>query len=122
MNAGLNDCRLDGPWEILRNSQPIVTFRIQLKVWSEAMRLAAICLVALAFSSVAAFSQERDTSLMSPGGAPTAIAWPAPIGHRQPKMSDLHPDVAHREMQPGEPSSGPDQRNLNSRLTICRGC
>jgi hypothetical protein len=86
------------------------------------MRHAATCLVALAFSSVAAFSQQRATSPVSPGGAPTAIAWPAPVGHRQPKMSDLPPDVAHREMQPGEPSNRPDQRDLNSRLTICRGC
>jgi hypothetical protein len=86
------------------------------------MRLTAICLVALAFSSVVAFSQERTTSPASPGGEPTATVWPAPVGHRQPKMSDLPPDVAHREMQPGEPSNRPNQRDLNSGLTICRGC
>jgi hypothetical protein len=58
------------------------------------MRLTAICLVALAFSSVTAFSQEGTTSPASPGGEPPATVWPAPVGHRQPKMSDLPPDVA----------------------------
>jgi hypothetical protein len=86
------------------------------------MRLIAICLAALAFSGGAAFSQEGTTSPASAGGAPTATAWPAPVGHRQPKMSDLPPDVAHQEMQLGRPPSGPNQRDLNSRLTICRGC
>jgi hypothetical protein len=86
------------------------------------MRLTAICLAALAFSSGAAFSQEGATSPASPGSAPTATAWPAPVGHRQPKMSDLPPEVARREMQPGEPSNGRNRRDLGSRLTICRCC
>jgi hypothetical protein len=82
------------------------------------MRLTAICLVALSFSSVAAFSQDGTTSSASTG----ATAWPAPVGHRQPKMSDLPPEVARRETQPPEPSNPPDQHHLDSRLTICRGC
>jgi hypothetical protein len=30
---------------------------------------------------------------------------PAPVGHRQPTIRDLPPDVAHKEEQPGEASS-----------------
>jgi hypothetical protein len=96
------------------------------------MRSVAICLAALAFSGGCASSQENInslpspqqdiTSLPSPERAPTAAAWPAPVGHRQPKMSDLPPDLARREMQPGEQSDRPTQRDLDSRLTICRGC
>jgi hypothetical protein len=86
------------------------------------MRLTAICVAALAFSGNAASSQEATTISASPERTITATAWPAPVGHRQPKMSDLPPDVAHREMQPGVPPDEPKQRNLNSRLTICRGC
>jgi hypothetical protein len=82
----------------------------------------AICVAALAFSGSAASAQEGTTTLASPERTPTATAWPAPVGHRQPKMSDLPPDVAHREMQPGAPPNEPKQRDLNSRLTICRGC
>jgi hypothetical protein len=86
------------------------------------MRLMAICVAALVFSGNAASSQEATTTSASPERTLTATAWPAPVGHRQPKMSDLPPDVAHREMQPGVPPNEPKQRKLNSRLTICRGC
>jgi hypothetical protein len=44
------------------------------------------------------------------------------VGHRQPKMTGLPPDVADREMQPGVPTNGPNQHDLDSRLMICRGC
>jgi hypothetical protein len=85
------------------------------------MRLTTICVAALAFSASAAFSQE-GTTLVSPERTPTATAQPAPVGHRQPKMTDLPPDVADREMRPGVPTNGPNQRDPDSRLTICRGC
>jgi hypothetical protein len=86
------------------------------------MRLTAICVAALAFSASAAFSQEGTTPLVSPERTPTATALPAPVGHRQPKMTDLPPDVADREVQPGVPTKGPNRHDLDSRLTICRGC
>jgi hypothetical protein len=85
------------------------------------MRLTAICVAALALSASAASSQE-GTALVSPERTPTATSRLAPVGHRQPRMTDLPPDVADREMQPGVPTSGTNQRDLDSRLTICRGC
>jgi hypothetical protein len=60
----------------------------------------------------------------------SAVAQQAPIGHRQPKMSDLPPDLARRER-----SSQPEQReqqpqsqtqqngtSIDQGLRICRGC
>jgi hypothetical protein len=85
------------------------------------MRLSAICVAALAFSASAAFSQEGTASVPQER-TPTATIRLAPVGHRQPKMTDLPPEVADREMQPGAPMSGPSQHDLDSRLTICRGC
>jgi hypothetical protein len=52
---------------------------------------------------------------------PASTVWPAPVGHRQPRMNDLPPDVVHRETHPGEAVTG-QRRQLDSRLTICRGC
>ena len=52
----------------------------------------------------------------------------APIGHRQPRMRDLPPDLAKRERsgQPAELNSGAQilegQRALDRDLTICRPC
>jgi hypothetical protein len=86
------------------------------------MRMTAICVAVLALSASAASSQE-GTPLVSPERTPTAITRSAPVGHRQPKMTDLPPDVAQREVQPEVPMTNtPNQRNLDSRLTICRGC
>jgi hypothetical protein len=57
----------------------------------------------------------------------------APLGHRQPKMRDLPPDVAHKE-QSGQPAEGGSEQTSgqqnrkdqspidNEGLRICRGC
>jgi hypothetical protein len=45
----------------------------------------------------------------------------APIGHRQPTMKDLPPDMARRQ-QTGEPPGPPVERDLDRQLRICRGC
>jgi hypothetical protein len=42
---------------------------------------------------------------------------PAPVGHRQPKQSDLPPAAVNRENQVG---SG--FRDLDDKLRICKGC
>jgi hypothetical protein len=87
------------------------------------MRLAAICLTALAIASNVAYSQDNNPMLPAPAQpTTTGTAWRAPVGHRQPTMSDLPPDVAQREMNPGGTTSEARQRASDSRLTICRGC
>jgi hypothetical protein len=83
------------------------------------MRLTAISLSAVAIFAEVALSQENPATPGPP--QPSSTAWPAPVGHRQPRMSDLPPDVAQRETQPGGTASG-QKSQPDSRLTICRGC
>lgn len=52
----------------------------------------------------------------------------APIGHRQPKLADLPPDLARREKldEPALPSDVDEESSRDSaidqQLRICRGC
>jgi hypothetical protein len=82
------------------------------------MKLAAISLSAIAIFADVALSQENPATSGSP--QPSSTAWPAPVGHRQPRMSDLPPDVVQRETQSGGTVSG-QKSQTDSRLTICRG-
>ena len=62
----------------------------------------------------------------------SAVAQQAPVGHRQPKMSDLPPDLARREQgslsqQREQPPQNDSQGQQNGTpiapdLRICRGC
>lgn len=45
----------------------------------------------------------------------------APIGHRQPTLRDLPPDMARRQ-QGDEPPERPAARSIDPELRICRGC
>jgi hypothetical protein len=97
------------------------------------MRLAVISVAVLTIAaSTGAFTQERQERLAPPtSGRPStdgSAAIPqAPTGHRQPRMSDLPPDVAEQQ-RPAEPpgSDGPPRANRGSgidpQLRICRGC
>jgi hypothetical protein len=53
----------------------------------------------------------------SPAGHVTLVAWPAPVGHRQPRIVDI---------PAGGPALQPEpdmlDRSLSRKLTICRGC
>jgi hypothetical protein len=44
----------------------------------------------------------------------------APVGHRQPRLSDLPPEVAHKEQQPTQPEQ--EQDPIDQYLRICRAC
>jgi hypothetical protein len=68
----------------------------------------------------------QNTQPNSPPTAPPAVATgpgdtrgplPAPVGHRQPRQSDLPPDIAKKENQVGQ-----DFRDLDDKLRICKGC
>jgi hypothetical protein len=54
---------------------------------------------------------------LDPARAVTMVAWPAPVGHRQPRGSDIPADRA--ETHPGIDML---DLTLDRRLTICRGC
>jgi hypothetical protein len=45
----------------------------------------------------------------------------APIGHRQPTLRDLPPDMARRQ-QGEEPPERPAARSVDPEVRICRGC
>jgi hypothetical protein len=57
-----------------------------------------------------------------PDGGPM----PAPVGHRQPRESDLPPSVARDERDPGasrdQKATAAAQRAFDRSLDICRGC
>ena len=68
----------------------------------------------------------QDPQSNSPSAMPPAVAagpgmvrgpLPAPVGHRQPKQSDLPPDTIKRESR-GEQGL----RDLDAKLRICKGC
>jgi hypothetical protein len=52
-----------------------------------------------------------------PSSALESLRMKAPIGHRQPRVQDLPPDVAKEE---GVPTPG--QRAFDEQLRICRDC
>jgi hypothetical protein len=66
-------------------------------------------------------------ALLVSGGA---VAQQAPIGHRQPKMRDLPPDLARKEQasqpeqreQPPQSQSQQNGTSIDQDLRICRGC
>jgi hypothetical protein len=57
-------------------------------------------------------------SAVSPSAGPANGPLPAPVGHRQPKPSDLPAETAKGENHTLEPAL----RDLDERLRICRGC
>jgi hypothetical protein len=99
------------------------------------MRLAAICAAILALAACGALAQETlaqetTTSLSPASRQPSTVgaAWQAPVGHRQPRLSDLPPDLARQEEQfaeppkSAEPSRAGQDRNIDPQPNICRGC
>ena len=94
------------------------------------MRLAAICAAILTLAASGALAQETPTSQSPASRQPSTVgaAWQAPVGHRQPKLSDLPPDLARQEGQFAEPpkfaepSRAGQDRNIDPQLKICRGC
>jgi hypothetical protein len=70
------------------------------------MRLAAIGVAMLAFAASGALAQDKPAEPQAPPPATNGVAPPAPIGHRQPTLRDLPPDVAKEE----RPSSGSSSR------------
>jgi hypothetical protein len=88
------------------------------------MRLRATCVAVLALAASGAFAQE----IRLPSGQ---FVPEAPVGHRQPAIKDLPPDVAREELHPGGPPTQESQKpptqesqkdNTGRRLKTCPGC
>jgi hypothetical protein len=75
------------------------------------MRLARF-LIAVAALSVAAHRADAQRPIAQPGAI--SVAWPAPIGHSQPRADDIPSDLAF--------SPSLEDREFDAKLKICRGC
>jgi hypothetical protein len=84
-----------------------------LRVMTFAVRLAAVSLLASAFSS-AATAQTNPTPRADSRLQPPVQA---PVGHRQPRPQDLPSSVTRREG-----GSTDADRAIDKKLEICRGC
>jgi hemolysin-activating ACP:hemolysin acyltransferase len=74
----------------------------------------AICTAAIIVGLLGgAFAQNNKNSGTNMG----MTKHEAPIGHRQPTLKSLPPDVLQNE-----PKSAPGEREYDKTLTICRGC
>ncbi|WP_454623834.1 hypothetical protein [Bradyrhizobium cenepequi] len=90
--------------------------------------IGAVILVAL-FSGRAATAETVGMAKPSPVGSPGTsdsssrrereliLAWPAPVGHRQPQAKDLPSQSPNALEQISE-----EDRAVDRKLTICRGC
>ncbi len=83
------------------------------------MRLTIIYAAILALAAGGALAQESPSS----GSRLPLTTGQAPVGHRQPTMNDLPPDVAHKEVEPLNPPAQESRKgNVDSRRNSCRGC
>jgi hypothetical protein len=84
------------------------------------MRLSTICVAVLALAADGAFAQEIPpfgSRLLSTTGQVTRQA---PVGHRQPTLNDLPPDIVHKELPPETAPTQESQKD-DRRLKTCRG-
>lgn len=80
-----------------------------------------LALAALSGSAIAQNPAPNSPSSGSPGtaagaGIPPGVL-PAPVGHRQPKASDIPSDAGRAEGR-----VDPARRDLDAKLRICKGC
>jgi hypothetical protein len=86
------------------------------------MRLAAVSFAILLLATGGAFAQESPSLGRLPSSTTGQATPQAPVGHRQPTLNDLPPDVAHKEQQPGKPPTQEGQKvNIDRRLKTSRG-
>jgi hypothetical protein len=85
------------------------------------MRLPTICAAILVLAAGGAFAQESPSSGRLPSSTTGQAIPQAPVGHRQPTLNDLPPDVAHKE-QPAKPPAQESQKaNIDRRLKTSPG-
>ena len=53
------------------------------------------------------------------GPGPLGSAWPAPVGHFQPRARDIRPGTSASSSRPEQDAF---DRALDDKLKICRGC
>ena len=75
------------------------------------MRLAQF-IVAVAAVTAAAHRADAQPPAAQP--RTISVAWPAPVGHSQPRADDIPPGLAL--------SPSLEDREFDAKLNICRGC
>jgi hypothetical protein len=86
---------------------------------SQALMATATGLAAalFAFASCAQDAPRDKAAIPAPGPNPVrSTPLPAPVGHRQPRISDLPPAPARNQEAAGA------RDDINEKLRICRGC
>jgi hypothetical protein len=76
--------------------------------------------IALMCGTACAQNAPSDKAAVAPPG-PDAVRvspLPAPVGHRQPRVSDLPPAPADDDAR----AQGTVRDDINDKLRICRGC
>ena len=73
------------------------------------MRLAQFLITVVALSVAA---QRADAQ--APAAGTISVAWPAPVGHSQPRVGDIPSGIAL--------SPSLEDRAFDDKLKICRGC
>jgi hypothetical protein len=92
------------------------------------MRLTTVFAAILAIAASGTFAQERPLPPTPQQPTTDGLAGipPAPTGHRQPKMTDLPPDLAARESDQAksveQPNPSARRNGIDPQLRICRGC
>ena len=79
-----------------------------------------LIILATALMAINAAAQQLPAPSTPPSATQGMAPRPqAPVGHRQPRMSDLPPELAHKEQsgQLAEPAPVDEDQ-----LKICRGC
>lgn len=88
-----------------------------------ALRIAAVLLPALlAATGAAALESQLADRTMGSIEPPAALAtkpWPAPVGHRQPRAAEIPANAAKHEADAWLQRLN---REIDSRLWLCRGC
>jgi len=77
-----------------------------------------LIILAAALIATDAVAQQLPAPSTPPTTQGMATRPQAPVGHRQPRMSDLPPELAQKE-QSGQPA---EQQPIDEDLRICRGC
>ena len=88
----------------------------------QTLLLAALALSSLLCSASAgaqdASAQDRRPAETT-GSAAASGVWPAPVGHRQPRASDIPADTQRTAEQERQLQR---DREIDKKLWICRGC
>ena len=61
------------------------------------MRLASVSVAMLALAANGALAQDRAADPQAPLSTTNRVVPPAPVGHRQPSIKDIPPDLARKE-------------------------